>query len=104
MVKNACSTLVAFFAEVSKNGIDSWSANSYKYTDEDGSEKRVSGSRSFRAGKAQDFLTFAAVYSTTFLLVKSDLLPTRSLLTPSDAYLSISCSHCLTLVKVSAFQ
>lgn len=45
--------------------------------------------------------TFAALYSTTFLLVKSDLLPTRSLLTPSDAYLSISWSHCLTFVKVS---
>jgi len=29
MVKKACSTFVAFFAEVSRNGIESWSANSY---------------------------------------------------------------------------
>lgn len=28
IVKNACSTLVAFLAEVSKKGIESWSANS----------------------------------------------------------------------------
>ena len=28
MVKKACSTFVAFFADVSRNGIDSWSANS----------------------------------------------------------------------------
>lgn len=28
MVKKACSTLVAFLAEVSKNGMLSWSANS----------------------------------------------------------------------------
>jgi hypothetical protein len=45
--------------------------------------------------------TLATLYSTTFLLVKSDLLPTRSLLTPSEAYRSISCNHCLTFVKVS---
>jgi hypothetical protein len=35
-------------------------------------------------------LAFATLYSTTFLLVKSDLLPTSNLFTPSDAYLSIS--------------
>jgi hypothetical protein len=29
MVKNACSTLVAFLADVSRKGILSWSANSY---------------------------------------------------------------------------
>ena len=29
--------------------------------------------------------TFAALYSTTFLLVRSDLLPTSSLFTPSEA-------------------
>lgn len=29
--------------------------------------------------------TLATLYSTTFLPVRSDLLPTRSLLTPSDA-------------------
>lgn len=29
IVKNACSTLVAFFADVSRKGIPSWSANSY---------------------------------------------------------------------------
>ena len=28
MVKNACSTLVAFLADVSRNGIDNWSAKS----------------------------------------------------------------------------
>jgi hypothetical protein len=31
MVKNACSTLVALFAEVSRNGMPSWSANSCKH-------------------------------------------------------------------------
>ena len=46
-------------------------------------------------------ITFATLYSTTFLLVRSDLFPTNNLLTPSDAYRSISCSHCLTFVKVS---
>lgn len=30
IVMNACSTLVAFFAEVSKKGIDSWLAKSYR--------------------------------------------------------------------------
>lgn len=56
IVKNACSTLVADLAEVSRKGIESPSANS-----------------------------LATVYSTTFLSDMSDLLPTRSLLTPSVA-------------------
>lgn len=56
MVKKACSTFVAFFAEVSSIETPIWSANS-----------------------------FATLYSTTFFDVKSDLLPTRSLLTPSQA-------------------
>lgn len=30
MVKNACSTLVAFFADVSRKGIESWSAKSWE--------------------------------------------------------------------------
>ena len=29
MVKKACSTFVAFFADVSRKGMPSWSANSY---------------------------------------------------------------------------
>ena len=45
--------------------------------------------------------TLATLYSTTFLPVRSDLLPTRSLFTPSEAYRSISWSHCFTLVKLS---
>ncbi len=50
----------------------------------------------------EDFTdTFATVYSTTFLSVMSLLLPTSSLLTPSVAYRSISCSHCFTLLKES---
>lgn len=69
MVKKACSTLVAFLAEVSRKGIPSSSAKD-----------------------------LASAYSTTFLVAKSDLLPTKSLLTPSTAYRSISCNHCLTLV------
>ena len=73
MVKKACSTLVADLAEVSRNGMLSPSAYS-----------------------------LATVYSTTFLSVMSDLLPTSSLLTPSVAYRSISCSHALTLRNVSA--
>jgi hypothetical protein len=32
-----------------------------------------------------DERTFATPYSTTFLLVKSDLLPTSNLFTPSEA-------------------
>lgn len=35
------------------------------------------------------------------ILTISHLLPTRSLLTDSDAYLSISCSHCFTLLNES---
>lgn len=31
MVRKACSTFVAFFAEVSRKGIESWSANSYVF-------------------------------------------------------------------------
>lgn len=72
MVKKACSTFVALLADVSKKGIESPSANS-----------------------------FATVYSTTFLSAMSLLLPTSSLFTPSVAYRSISCSHCLTFAKVS---
>jgi hypothetical protein len=45
--------------------------------------------------------TFATVYSTTFLSDISLLFPTKSLLTPSVAYRSISCSHCLTLLNES---
>lgn len=37
----------------------------------------------------------------TFLLSKSLLFPTSNLLTPSFAYRSISCNHCLTLLNVS---
>ena len=45
--------------------------------------------------------TFAVVKSTTFFVVRSLLFPTRSLLTFSQAYRSISCNHCLTLLKDS---
>merc|ERR1719223_666205 len=72
IVKNACSTLVAVLAEVSRNSIPRLSANSFPCSEE-----------------------------TTRLEVKSDLLPTSNLLTFSQAYLSISCSHCLTLLKDS---
>lgn len=63
--------------------------------------------RSVSLGKAKETMTlkrgrtFAAACSTTFLATRSFLFPTSSLLTPSTAYRSISCSHCLTLVKVS---
>jgi len=90
IVKKACSTFVALFAEVSRKVMPSWSANSYN---EYKSYCSMSGPSTWQ--------TFATVYSTTFLPVRSDLFPTRSLLTPSDAYLSISCNHCFTLVKVS---
>lgn len=46
-------------------------------------------------------LAFATVYSTTFLSDMSLLFPTSSLFTPSVAYRSISCSHCLTLLNES---
>lgn len=58
MVMKACSTLDAVLADVSKNGMPSWSANS-----------------------------LACVNSTTFFVVMSLLLPTSSLLTFSLAYL-----------------
>jgi len=48
--------------------------------------------------------TFAVVKSTTFLLVKSHLLPTSNLLTFVLAYRSISWSHCFTFVKDSWWQ
>lgn len=94
IVKNACSTLVALFAEVSRKGMFSWSANSYVGRAEVVINDLVKGERETRR-------TFATVYSTTFFEVRSDLLPTSSLLTPSEAYRSISWSHCFTLVKVS---
>eukprot|EP01084_Bolivina_argentea_P002120 3900_1 len=72
MVKKACSTLVAFLADVSKKGMVNSSANA-----------------------------LAASYSTARLLLKSDLLPTNNLHTFSEAYRSISNSHCLTLSKDS---
>ena len=46
-------------------------------------------------------ITFAVWVSTTFFAVKSLLLPTSNLFTFSFAYLSISLSHCLTLLKLS---
>jgi hypothetical protein len=52
-------------------------------------------------GLRDSWRTFATVYSTTFLSAISDLLPTSSLLTPSVAYRSISCSHCFTLLNES---
>ena len=67
IVMNASSTLVAFFADVSRKGMLTESANS-----------------------------FADSVSTWRVEVRSDLLPTSSLLTFSDAYRSISCSHVLT--------
>ena len=61
--------------------------------------------RSASCGERQEGMlrlgTLATVYSTTFLSAISLLFPTSSLLTPSVAYLSISCSHCLTLLKLS---
>lgn len=69
IVKKACSTFVAFLADVSRNGIPRPSANSYP------SELNV----------WREEGTFATVYSTTFLSLISDLFPTRSLLTPSVA-------------------
>lgn len=74
IVKNACSTFVAFFADVSRKGMESWSANSY-----------ASCGQHLCYPSNENISTLATLYSTTFLLVRSDLLPTRSLLTPSDA-------------------
>ena len=73
MVKKACSTLEAFFADVSRNGIPRLSANSYSIL------------VIFHPHHWPEYLTLAVVYSTTFLSVISDLLPTKSLLTPSVA-------------------
>lgn len=93
IVKNACSTLVAFFAEVSRKGIPRLSANSYTRIEV----------RSPCATRFPISHTFATVYSTTFLSAISLLFPTRSLFTPSVAYRSISWSHCLTWLKESDF-
>lgn len=72
MVKKAFSTLVEFFAEVSKKAMPSESANS-----------------------------LAVSVDTTRFGSKSLLFPTSSLFTFSEAYRLISCSHCLTLLKDS---
>ena len=72
IVMNACSTFVADLADVSRNGIERPSAR-----------------------------LLADSVSTCFLETRSDLLPTSSLFTPSEAYLSISCSHCFTLLNDS---
>eukprot|EP00659_Diplonema_papillatum_P010781 gene10782-biopygen10796 len=72
IVTNAVSTLIELFAEVSKNGMPNESAYS-----------------------------FAVPWSTAFFTTKSVLFPTRSLLTLSVAYFSISLSHVFTLWKVS---
>ena len=93
MVRKACSTLLAFLADVSRKGMPRLSANSW-------------GSGQYLLQEQTDGMvfvwnTFATVYSTTFLSAISLLFPTSSLLTPSVAYRSISCSHCLTLLKLS---
>eukprot|EP01057_Protomagalhaensia_wolfi_P001596 Protomagalhaensia_wolfi_Nauph_80__1595@NODE_1985_length_1255_cov_182_723684_g1553_i0_p1_GENE_NODE_1985_length_1255_cov_182_723684_g1553_i0NODE_1985_length_1255_cov_182_723684_g1553_i0_p1_ORF_typecomplete_len252_score5_88_NODE_1985_length_1255_cov_182_723684_g1553_i0120875 len=67
-----CSTLVAFFADVSINLIPYWSARS-----------------------------LPSSYITTFLEVRSFLLPTKRRHTLSPAYRSISCIHRRTWSKVS---
>lgn len=46
-------------------------------------------------------LTAAVFVSTTFLVVKSHLLPTSNLFTFSQAYRSISSNHCFTLLNDS---
>ena len=73
MVRKACSTLLAFLADVSRKGIPRLSANSY-----DASVRTCHGALAMTP-------TLATAYSTTFLSVMSLLLPTSSLLTPSVA-------------------
>nr|AFK43791.1 unknown [Lotus japonicus] len=70
---NACSTFVASFALVSIKGMPISSASA-----------------------------LAVSYETALFAVRSDLLPTKSLLTLSLAYRSISLSHCFTLLKLSS--
>lgn len=79
MVKKACSTLLAFFAEVSRKGMPRLSANSYR-----ASHQYLPSELALRF-HSYAVRTFATVYSTTFLSVISLLLPTRSLFTPSVA-------------------
>ena len=68
-----CSTLVEFFAEVSKNGISRESANSCT----------LSMMIFVKIICDESSCTFAVVYSTTFFEVKSHLLPTSILFTLS---------------------
>ena len=111
MVMKAFSTLTAVFAEVSRNSILRLSANS-------------GGEGMARIGVGGGFSMFTrrlryagyplpsrlllgsplpcSVVTTLFGAARSILLPTRSLLTDSQAYLSISWSHCLTLLNDSA--
>ena len=98
MVRKACSTLEAFFADVSRKGIPRLSANSCIECQPCACNYRIITPE---ATGYRGQLTFATVYSTTFLSDISLLFPTSSLFTPSVAYLSISCSHCLTLLKES---
>ena len=74
MVINAYSTLVEFFAEVSKNGIFNDSAYSY-----------CTNSSNDILSRRNVLPTFALLYCTTFFTVKSDLFPTNSLFTFSLA-------------------
>ena len=95
----ACSTHVAFFADVSKKGRPKLSANSCMSVNKcEGNEgerekrqmDRERGREKEREGRDRVKQTFAVLKSTTFLDTRSLLLPTRSLLTFSHAYRSIS--------------
>jgi hypothetical protein len=56
MVKNACSTFVAFFADVSRNGIDSWSAKSCRRGSAGGRGPRTGRGPDLRGGVLDDLL------------------------------------------------
>jgi hypothetical protein len=78
MVMKACSTLVAFLADVSRNGMPNWLAYSC-------GQIRYWISCLLREIGLDLQLTVATVVSTTFFVCRSHLLPTSSLLTFSHA-------------------
>jgi hypothetical protein len=87
----ACSTFVAFLAEVSRKGMPRVSANSYitephqPLNNNKQNNKHKHKHKPKQTNKQKKRHTLAVLKSTTFLETKSLLLPTRSLFTFSQA-------------------
>lgn len=109
IVMKACSTLVAFLALVSRNGIPISSANALRNQKNEAKQneqtkiKKTHMSLSFYIKEnIATMQTFAVSEGTTLLAVMSLLFPIKSLFTFEVLNLSISSSHTLTLLKLSS--